>query len=216
MAAGSVLIEMGRTRVLCTASFEDSVPKWRQDSGLGWVTAEYTMLPGATSPRKPRSRTGHTDGRGTEIQRVVGRVLRSVVDFEKLGSNTINLDCDVLQADGGTRTAAINGSYVALVDAVRYGMKQGFIEENPITAAVAAVSTGIIKGKAVLDLDYDWDSQAEVDMNVAMTDKGEYVEIQGTGEQNTFSGEQLQKLLKLANKGIKEILALQKKSLKIK
>ncbi|MCP4712104.1 MAG: ribonuclease PH [Planctomycetes bacterium] len=216
IAAGSVLIEMGRTRVLCTASFEAWVPKWREDSGLGWVTAEYSMLPSSTSPRKRRSRNGHTDGRGTEIQRVVGRVLRSVIDFEKLGPNTINLDCDVLQADGGTRTAAINGSYVALVDAVRFGIKQDFIKENPITTAVAAVSTGIIKGKAVLDLDYEWDSQAEVDMNVAMTDKGEYVEIQGTGEQNTFTAEQLEKLLKLATKGIKEILALQKKSLKIR
>jgi len=215
-AAGSVLIEMGRTRVLCTASFEDWVPKWRQDSGLGWVTAEYSMLPGSTNPRKPRPRSGHTDGRGTEIQRIVGRVLRSVVDFEKLGPNTINLDCDVLQADGGTRTAAINGSYVALVDAVRYGMKQDLVKENPITAAVAAVSTGLIKGKAVLDLDYQWDSQAQVDMNVAMTEKGEYVEIQGTGEQGTFSGEQLEKLLKLAQKGIKEILVIQKKSLKLK
>ena len=214
VAAGSVLIEMGRTRVLCTASFEESAPKWRQESGLGWVTAEYSMLPGSTSPRKPRSRNGHTDGRGTEIQRVVGRVLRAVVDFKKLGPNTINLDCDVLQADGGTRTAAINGSYVALVDAVRYGMKQGLLKENPITAAVAAVSVGIIKGKAVLDPDYERDRQAAVDFTVAMTDKDKYVEIQGTGEQSTFSDEQLEKLLKLAKKGIKEILLIQQKSIK--
>jgi len=213
-AAGSVLFEMGRTRVFCTASFENKVPKWREKSGLGWVTAEYSMLPGCTSPRKPRSRMGHTDGRGTEIQRVVGRVLRAVVNFEKLGQNTINLDCDVLQADGGTRTAAINGSYIALVDAVSYGIKQGFIKENPIKAAVAAVSVGIIKGKAVLDLDYERDSQAQVDMNVAMTDKGEYVEIQGTGEQNTFTAEQLEKMLKLAGRGIKQILMVQKKILK--
>ena len=172
------------------------------------------MLPASTNPRKPRSRTGHTDGRGTEIQRVVGRVLRAVVDFEKLGPNTIYLDCVVLQADGGTRTAAINGSYVALAEAVRYGIKQGYIQENPLTAQVAAVSTGIIKGKVVLDLDYERDSQAQVDMNVAMTDKGEFVEIQGTGEQNTFTAEQLEKMLKLTRRGIKQILALQKKCLK--
>jgi len=134
-AAGSVLIEMGQTRVLCNASFVNELPRWREESGLGWVTAEYSMLPAATSPRKPRSRTGHTDGRGMEIQRLVGRVLRAVVDFEKLGPNTIYFDCDVLQADGGTRTAAINGCYVALVDAVRYGLKEGFITENPIKSA---------------------------------------------------------------------------------
>ncbi|KPK76255.1 MAG: ribonuclease PH [Phycisphaerae bacterium SM23_30] len=214
-AAGSVLFEMGRTRVLCTASFDNKLPQWRQESGLGWVTAEYSMLPASINPRKPRSRMGHTDGRGTEIQRVVGRALRAVVDFEKLGPNTIYLDCDVLQADGGTRTAAINGSYIALVDAVRYGIKQGFIRENPVTAQVAAVSAGIIKGKAVLDLDYERDRQAEVDMNVAMTDEGRFVEIQGTGEQNTFSAEQLEKMLKLARRGIKQILALQKKGMKI-
>ena len=212
-AAGSVLFEMGRTRVLCTASFDNKVPKWREESGLGWVTADYSMLPSSTNPRKPRSRLGHTDGRGTEIQRIVGRVLRSVVDFARLGPNTIYLDCDVLQADGGTRTAAINGSYIALVDAVRYGIKQGFIRENPVTAAVAAVSVGIIQSKTVLDLDYEQDSRAEVDMNVAMTDKGEFVEVQGTGEQNTFTADQLEKMLQLAGRGIRQILKQQKESL---
>jgi len=211
--AGSVLVEMGRTRVLCTASFVEDVPRWRKSSGLGWVTAEYSMLPGSTNPRKMRERLGHTDSRGTEIQRMVGRVLRSVVDLAKLGENTIYLDCDVLQADGGTRTAAINGGYVALVDAVRYGLKQKIISENPIEQAVAAVSVGIVKARVVLDLDYEMDSQAQVDMNVAMTEAGEYVELQGTAEQQTFSSEQLDKMLKLAQRGIKQILAAQKKCL---
>ena len=210
-AAGSVLIEMGATKVLCTASFANELPKWRQESGLGWVTAEYSMLPGSTSPRKPRGRLGHTDGRGTEIQRLIGRALRTAVDFEKLGANTIYLDCDVLQADGGTRAAAINGGYVALLDAVRYALRQGFIQENPITAAVGAVSVGIVDGKVRLDLDYQLDSRAQVDMNVVMTDQGHFVEVQGTGEHATFTAEELQKMLKTAERGIKQILAEQKK-----
>ena len=214
-ASGSALIEMGRTRVLCTASFVPELPRWRQESGLGWVTAEYSMLPASTYPRRSRSRFGHTDGRGTEIQRLIGRVLRAVVDFETLGPNTIYLDCDVLQADGGTRTAAINGSFVALVDALRYGLKEGWIQENPLTASLAAVSVGIVKGKSVLDLDYELDSQAEVDMNIAMTDKGEFIEVQGCGEQRTFSQEQLDKMLHLAKRGINQIIARQKKILKI-
>lgn len=212
-AAGSVLIEMGQTRVLCNASFVNELPRWRKESGLGWVTAEYSMLPAATSPRKPRSRTGHTDGRGMEIQRLVGRVLRAVIDFKKLGPNTIYLDCDVLQADGGTRTAAINGCYMALVDAVRYGLKEGFITENPIKAAVAAVSVGIVKGRVALDLDYELDSNADVDMNVAMTDDGRFIEIQGTAEQSPYTTEELDKMLTFAKKGIKKILAEQKKAL---
>jgi len=210
------LMEMGRTRVLCTASVEAELPKWRAESGLGWVTAEYSMLPGSTSPRRSRSRTGHTDGRGTEIQRMVGRVLRAVVDFEKLGENTIYLDCDVLQADGGTRTAAINGSYVALVDAVRYGMREGCLKKNPVRAVVGAVSVGLVDGKAVLDLDYELDSRAQVDMNVAMTDKGEFVEVQGTGEHGPFTAGQLDRMLRLARRGIKQIISVQRKCLRQK
>ena len=211
--AGSVLMEMGATRVLCTASMEAELPKWRRESELGWVTAEYSMLPGATPQRKARSRQGHTDNRGLEIQRLVGRVLRGVVDLEKLGANTITLDCDVLQADGGTRVAAITGSYVALVDAVRFGMRQGLIEEDPVREAMAAVSVGMVGGKVRLDLDYELDSAAEVDMNVAMTESGNYVELQGTGEESSFSEEELQKMLGAARRGIKQILAAQAKAL---
>lgn len=211
--AGSVLMEMGATRVLCTASFEAEVPKWRKESELGWVTAEYSMLPGATQGRKARSRQGHTDSRGIEIQRLVGRVLRAVVDFEKLGPNTITLDCDVLQADGGTRVAAINGSYVALVDAVRFGLREGLIEEDPIIEAVAAVSVGMVGGKVRLDLDYELDSTAAVDMNVAMTAAGKFVELQGTAEESSFSGDELEKMLAAARRGIKQILAAQAKAL---
>lgn len=211
--AGSVLMEMGSTRVLCTASIEAEQPKWRRESDLGWVTAEYSMLPGAAPQRKPRSRQGHTDNRGLEIQRLVGRVLRGVVDMAKLGPNTITLDCDVLQADGGTRVAAISGGYVALVDAVRWGMRRGLIEEDPIREAVAAVSVGVVGGKVRLDLDYELDSTADVDMNVAMTQSGNYVELQGTGEESSFSEEELQKMLGAARRGIKQILAAQAKAL---
>jgi len=211
--AGSVLIEMGDTRVLCTASIEAELPKWRRESGLGWVTAEYSMLPGATHQRKPRARMGHTDSRGLEIQRLVGRVLRAVVDFEKLGANTITLDCDVLQADGGTRVAAISGSYVALVDAVRFGRGAGLIEHDPINDAVAAVSVGIVGGKVKLDLDYELDCGADVDMNVAMTGAGQFVELQGTAEGRSFSGDELQKMLALAKRGIKQIFAAQTQAL---
>ncbi len=212
-SAGSVLVEMGNTRVLCTASLENSVPKWREGSGIGWLTAEYSMLPGSTLQRKQRPRNGHTDSRGTEIQRLIGRVLRSAVDYQKLGENTITIDCDVLQADGGTRTAAINGGYVALVDAVKYGIKHKLIIENPIVNAVAAVSVGICSGKPTLDLDYLHDSSADVDLNIAMNDKGEFIEIQGTGEQITFSRDQLDKMLNLGAKGIKAIISEQKAAL---
>ncbi len=215
-SAGSVLFECGKTRVLCTASFVCDVPRWRKDSELGWVTAEYNMLPGSTNTRKPRTKIGYTDSRGTEIQRLIGRVLRSAVDFEKLGPNSIYLDCDVLQADGGTRTAAINGSYIAMVDTVNYAMKEGFIIENPIMNAVAAISVGIIKGKSYLDLDYKLDSNADVDMNIAMNDKDEFIELQGTGEQATFSMDELTKMTTLARRGIKKILSQQKLSLSTK
>jgi len=213
-APGSVLIEMGRTVVLCTASLEAEVPSWRQASGLGWLTAEYSMLPGATSPRRPRSRAGHTDSRGTEIQRLIGRVLRAAVDFTRLGPFTITIDCDVLQADGGTRTAAINGGFVALVDAVRWGRRQGWLKGNPIRAAVAAVSVGLVQGRVVLDLDYAQDSQAEVDLNVAMTDGGDFVEVQGTGEQATFSEAQLRRMLAAGRRGTAQILAAQRRALR--
>ena len=212
-SAGSVLVEMGKTRVLCTASLENSVPKWREGSGLGWVTAEYSMLPSSTLQRKQRPRSGHTDSRGTEIQRLIGRVLRSAIDYAKLGENTITIDCDVIQADGGTRTAAINGGYVALVDAVNFGIKNKLIAENPIINAVAAVSVGICSGKPTLDLDYVLDSSADVDLNIAMNEKGEFIEIQGTGEQITFSRDQLDKMLNLGTKGIKSIIAEQKVAL---
>jgi len=206
---GSVLIEMGKTAVLCTANIVNDLPRWRAESGLGWVTAEHSTLPGATPERKPRPRWGHTDGRGTEIQRLIGRVLRSVVDFARLGANTIYLDCDVLQADGGTRTAAINGGYVALVDAVQRAVTQGLLDESPVTCCVAAVSVGLVKGRAVLDLDYQQDSTAEVDLNVAMMDTGEFVELQGTAEGGSFSQAQLEKMLKLAQRGISQIMATQ-------
>ncbi len=212
-APGSVLIEMGRTRVLCTASLENGVPPWRKDSGLGWVTAEYTMLPGATTPRKPRARLNHTDSRGVEIQRLIGRTLRNVVDFARLGENVITVDCDVLQADGGTRCAAINGGYLALVDAIQTGLKNKQIPQDPLLGAVAAISVGIVDGKATLDLDYDLDSRAMVDMNVAMTDGGKFVEIQGTGEQAPFDQEALTEMLDLAKKGIRQVLTLQAQAL---
>lgn len=213
-AAGSVLIEMGNTKVLCTASWDSSLPPWRKESGLGWVTAEYSMLPGSTMPRKGRPKTGHTDSRGLEIQRLIGRALRSVVDFSKLGPNTIAIDCDVLQADGGTRTAAINGGFIALVDAVHYGLKMGFISENPLVGSVAAISVGIHAGKPVLDLDYDLDSTADVDMNVVMMDNGRFVELQGTAEKEPFGDDQLKKMLGLARRGIRDVLGIMEKNLK--
>ena len=208
-APGAVLIEMGRTKLLCTASLIAEVPAWRKDSQLGWVTAEYSMLPGATSPRKSRARAGHTDNRGLEIQRIVGRVLRSVVDFEKLGPNTIYLDCDVIEADGGTRTAAINGAYIAMVDAVKYGLTEGIIPQDPIKQAVAAVSVGLVADEFVMDLDYALDSNAQVDLLVAMTAEKKLVEIQGTGERAAFDDEQLGKMLNLAKKGIRKIFEIQ-------
>ena len=171
---------------------------------------------GFASPDQRQPKNGQNDSRGTEIQRLIGRVLRAVIDFKKLGANTIHLDCDVLQADGGTRTAAINGSFIALTDAITYGMKNGLIAENPLKGSVAAVSVGLIKAKAVLDLDYELDSNADVDLNIAMTDQGHFVELQGTGEQTTFSPEQLQKMINLARIGINKIFAEQKKCLKIK
>lgn len=208
-AAGSVLIRSGRTRVLCTASLELSVPPWMAGKGRGWVTAEYGMLPGSTSPRKRRD-VGKVDGRTTEIQRLIGRSLRAVVDLDALGERSIYLDCDVIEADGGTRTASITGALVALVDAIR---SIGDLPANPLVDSVAAISVGIVKGKPVLDLDYVEDVDAEVDMNVVMTGAGRFVEVQGTGEEATFSEEDLASMLALARGGLARIREIQKHAL---
>lgn len=211
-AAGSVLIRTGDTVVLCTASWETSVPKWREGSGSGWVTAEYDMLPSATNTRRRRNRT-KIDGRTQEIQRLVGRSLRSVVDLGALGENSIIIDCDVLQADGGTRTASITGAYVALCDAVQHAIGNEWIKQSPVREAVAAISVGRVKGKLLADLDYVEDSSAEVDMNVVMTASGKFVEVQGTGEEATFDRKDLDGLLNLASRSIKKLLKIQKEVL---
>lgn len=211
-AAGSVLIRTGDTVVLCTASWETSVPKWREGSGSGWVTAEYDMLPSATNTRRRRNRT-KIDGRTQEIQRLVGRSLRSVVDLGVLGENSIIIDCDVLQADGGTRTASITGAYVALCDAVQHAIGNEWIKQSPVREAVAAISVGRVKGKLLADLDYVEDSSAEVDMNVVMTASGKFVEVQGTGEEATFDRKDLDGLLNLASRSIKKLLKIQKEVL---
>ncbi len=212
-APGSVLIRTGNTAVLCTACFENSVPAWRAGQGKGWVTAEYEMLPSATNTRKRRNRT-KLDGRTQEIQRLIGRSLRAVVDMDLLGEHSILIDCDVLQADGGTRTASVTGAYVALYDCVRWAMKEKHLRKSPIRQAVAAVSVGQVAGRTLLDLDYSEDSTAEVDMNVVMTESGEYIEVQGTGEGATFSRQELDKLLRAASRGIKELLELQRRALR--
>jgi len=208
---GSVLIAAGGTRVLCTASIDEEVPPWMAGKGKGWVTAEYSMLPGSTSPRKRRDRGGKIDGRTTEIQRLIGRSLRAVVNLDQLGERMITLDCDVLEADGGTRTASITGAFIALVDALRTICgKQGSL---PLTDSVAAVSVGMVEGRAVLDLDYREDFAAAVDMNVVMTGGGRFIEVQGTGEEATFSEKELADLLRSAKNGIKRLTALQQKTL---
>ena len=215
-AAGSILISAGKTRVICAASVEESVPRWMKDQGVagGWVTAEYSMLPYATAPRKPRDISrGKLDGRSQEIQRLVGRSLRAAVDLEKLGARTIWVDCDVLQADGGTRTAAVTGAYVAVALAVRKLMRSGAIAANPLKSQVAAVSVGIVDGRPMLDLDYKKDSSASVDMNIVMNGDGDFIEVQASGEEATFSQAQLDKLLKLARKGIVQLMQIQKRIL---
>lgn len=212
-AAGSVLIRAGKTHVLCTACWEQRVPPWKAGEGTGWVTAEYDMLPGSTSERKRRNRT-KIDGRTSEIQRLIGRSLRAVVDLGALGENSILVDCDVLQADGGTRTASITGAYVALCDAVRVAIRQKWINKSPIKEAVAAVSVGRVRGKMLLDLDYEEDSGADVDMNVVMTGSGRFVEVQGTGEESTFSRDELTQLVQLASRGIKQLVQEQEKALR--
>lgn len=213
-AEGSVLVEFGDTRVLCTASVEERVPPFLKGKGRGWVTAEYGMLPRATNSRMQREASrGRQDGRTMEIQRLVGRALRSVMDLEALGERTITLDCDVIQADGGTRTAAITGGFVALADAVRYLIGRKQVKKNPLHGQVAAVSVGIFQGAPVLDLDYAEDSEAETDMNVVMNDAGAFVEIQGTAEGHAFRLEELQAMLELARGGIAELLRKQREVL---
>ncbi|MBI5866421.1 MAG: ribonuclease PH [Planctomycetes bacterium] len=211
-APGSVVIRAGRTHVFCTASIEMGVPEWRESSGLGWLTAEYDMLPGSSSQRRGRNRT-KVDGRTQEIQRLIGRSLRAVMDFSALGAHTIYLDCDVLQADGGTRTAAVTGAYVALFDAVVAGAGRGLWSEKVLTGGVAAVSVGLVGGKALLDLDYSEDVAAEVDCNLVMTNRNEWIEVQATGERATFGDAALAELLALGKKGIGRLLDLQRAAL---
>lgn len=212
-AGGSVLIAFGGTRVLCTAIIEMGVPPWLAGKGQGWLTAEYAMLPSSTNTRKKRD-SGKPDGRSVEIQRLIGRVLRGVIDMNKLGENTLWLDCDVLEADGGTRTAAITGAYIALCDAVRRAGDNNVLPANPLIGQVAAISVGIVAGKPVLDLNYQEDSTAQVDMNVAMLADGSFLELQATGEHAAFTPRQFNAMLKLAVKGIRELHRLQLKALK--
>ena len=210
-AEGSVLIEFGDTKVLCTASVLDKVPPHKKGSGEGWVTAEYGMLPRSTHTRSDREAArGKQTGRTQEIQRLIGRALRSVVDLRKLGERTIHIDCDVIQADGGTRTASITGAYVALADAVAWLIAQGKLSNTPIVDSVAAISVGVVEGVPLLDLDYSEDSNCDTDMNVVMTGQGGFVEIQGTAEGVPFSTEELNALLALAKKGIAELSQMQK------
>jgi ribonuclease PH len=213
-APGSILYSCGGTTVLCTASVEPGVPAWMAGRGTGWMTAEYSMLPHATRPRKARERSGKVDGRTTEIQRLVGRSLRAVADLEALGERQLAIDCDVLEADGGTRTAAITAAFLAAVDAIRsIRDRLPFPDRYPFKESVAAISVGIVDGRPCLDLDYDQDSRAEVDMNVVMTGSGRFVEIQGTGEEATFDDAQLAELIGLARKGIRELTELQRRTL---
>ncbi len=214
MSPGSVLIQAGNTTVLCTASVEPKVPDWLKGKGKGWITAEYNMLPHSTSPRKARERGLKVDGRTTEIQRLIGRSLRSVANLAALGERSIQVDCDVIEADGGTRTASITGGFIALVDCLRSIQKDlPDPARFPLTDSVAAISVGIVEGKPMLDLDYSQDVDADVDMNVVMTGGGRFIEIQGTGEEATFGDDDLAALLKLAKSGIRELRELQKKSL---
>ena len=208
---GSVLVEMGDTKVICSVSVEDKVPPFLKNSGKGWITAEYSMLPRATHTRSIReSVTGRIGGRTHEIQRLIGRALRAIVNLDLIGERTLWIDCDVIQADGGTRTASITGGYVALVDALWNMKKKGMIEKIPLSDSVAAISVGIVEGEILLDLTYEEDSKAEVDMNFVITGKGQIVEVQGTAERAPFSKEQLDIMFKYAQKGIQEITRFQK------
>lgn len=213
-AEGSVLIEVGGTKVICTASVEEKVPGWLKDQGKGWVTAEYGMLPRATGTRTDREAAkGKQSGRTQEIQRLIGRSLRAVVDMEALGERMIKIDCDVIQADGGTRCASITGAYVALADAVNWLIKNGSLEKSPLKGQVAALSVGIYEGVPVADFDYDEDHLSDTDMNVVMTDAGKFVELQGTAEGEPFSRKDLDALLKLAEGGLKQLFAAQRAAL---
>jgi ribonuclease PH len=215
-ATGSTLIEWGNTRVICGVTVEESVPRWMKEQAVtgGWITAEYSMLPYSTLQRKPRDITkGKIDGRSQEIQRLIGRAMRATLDLEKLGARTICVDCDVLQADGGTRTAAITGAYVALVIAIRRLIASGKIKENPILHAVAAVSIGMVNGRALLDLCYTEDVGAAVDFNLVMNSAGEFIELQGTGEEATFTEVQLAELIKLGKQGVRQLLEAQEAAL---
>lgn len=208
---GSVLIEMGNTKVICTAMIEEKVPPFLKNSGKGWVTAEYGMLPGSTHTRKMRDASkGKLDGRSQEIQRLIGRSLRSVVDFEKLGERTIWIDCDVIQADGGTRTASITGGFIAMIEAMKTLVASGVLPAIPVKGYVAAVSVGVVGEEAYLDLCYEEDSSAKVDMNLVMTSEGKFIELQGTGEDAPFSRAELDELIALGEKGISELIAMQK------
>ena len=206
--AGSVLIEMGHTKVICTAMIEEKVPSFLKGAGSGWVTAEYGMIPGSTGQRKQRNTKG-IDGRSQEIQRLIGRSLRAIVDLKKLGERTIWIDCDVIQADGGTRTASITGAYIALRDAIDRLIADGLLQASPLTTSVAAVSVGIVNDEILLDLCYEEDSSAHVDMNLIMTGEGEFIEVQGTGEEKPFSRAQLNALLEMGEHGIKKLTEIQ-------
>ena len=213
-AEGSVLVCFGDTRVICTASVEAGVPRFLRGQGKGWVTAEYGMLPRSTGSRMGREAArGKQGGRTVEIQRLIGRSLRAAIDFEALGEHTITIDCDVIQADGGTRTASITGACVALVDALRSMQREGMIESDPLRQMVASVSVGVVAGQPVLDLDYVEDSSADTDMNVIMTEAGEFIEVQGTAEGDAFKRAELDALLDLAEEGIAELVRLQKQAL---
>lgn len=211
MTPGSVLVEMGRTRVLCTASFDTDVPPWMRHQGKGWMTAEYSMLPGSTPERVPRSSL--SGGRTKEIQRLIGRSLRAVVDLSRMGEAVIRVDCDVLQADGGTRTASITGAWVAVKDAVAAGLAAGVLIADPVIDHCAAISVGVVDGVPMLDLDYELDVAADVDMNVVMTGSGGIIEIQGTAERSPFDRPKLDRLLDLAAGGIEQLLAAQRLAL---
>ena len=213
-AEGSVLIEFGNTKVICNASFDSGVPGFLRGKGTGWVTAEDGMLPRSTGSRMRReANQGKQGGRTLEIQRLIGRSLRAIVDMDSLGENTIVIDCDVIQADGGTRTASITGAYVALVDAINNAKEKGLITTNPLKGMIASISVGIYEGTPVLDLDYPEDSNAETDMNVVMNDEGKFIEVQGTAEGHAFSSEELNSMLDLANKGISELFEHQRNAL---
>ena len=215
-APGSVLVETGNTKIICTASIEETVPPHIKNTGEGWLTAEYSLLPSSTPTRAPReSVKGKLTGRTHEIQRLIGRSLRSIINLALLKERTIWIDCDVIQADGGTRTAAITGSYVALMDAVQWLMSKGLVKENPVLNSIAAVSVGIVNDDVLLDLCYAEDAAAQADMNIVMTGNGKFIEIQGTGEEYTFNDEQLTEMLDMAKKGIREITEIQRQTLEI-